>query len=112
MTDGDTADNTPLQIWDCTGTARQKWRFASDGTVRALGKCMDVQGGSRNDGAVIDLVGCDGTGAQRFRLNSADDLVDTEADKCVDVKDLGTGNGTRLQLWTCAGSDNQKWSGG
>ncbi|WP_346780019.1 RICIN domain-containing protein [Streptomyces sp. S3(2020)] len=108
--DGSTAERTPLQIWDCSGAARQRWRLASDGTVRALGMCMDVDGGSRDDGATIQLTSCNGTGAQQFRLNAAHDLVNVQADKCVDVKDLGTGNGTRVQLWTCTGSDNQKWS--
>ncbi|MEU5040499.1 RICIN domain-containing protein [Streptomyces griseorubiginosus] len=110
VTDGSTAERTPLQIWDCSGAARQSWRFASDGTVRALGKCMDVDGGSRDDGAAIQLVTCNGTGAQRFRLNAAHDLVNVQADKCVDVKDVATGNGARLQLWSCNGGGNQKWS--
>lgn len=46
---------------------------------------------------------------QRFRLNSAGDLVNIRADKCVDVKDQQTDNGARLQLWTCTGAQNQKW---
>ncbi|MGW1216763.1 ricin-type beta-trefoil lectin domain protein [Streptomyces sp. NPDC002499] len=112
VTGGSSADHTRLQIWDCTGAARQKWRFASDGTVRALGKCMDVDGGSRQDGAWIKIVECNGTGAQRFRLNAAHDLVNVQAGKCVDVTDLGTGNGAQLQLWTCTGEDNQKWGTG
>ncbi|MBK3573624.1 RICIN domain-containing protein [Streptomyces sp. MBT65] len=112
VTGGSSADNTRLQIWDCTGAARQKWKFASDGTVRALGKCMDVDGGSRADGAWIKLVACNGTGAQQFRLNAAHDLVNVQADKCVDVTDAGTGNGAVLQLWSCTGGSNQKWSTG
>ncbi|MFC8359596.1 ricin-type beta-trefoil lectin domain protein [Streptomyces griseorubiginosus] len=110
VTDGSTAERTPLQIWDCSGAARQSWRFASDGTVRALGRCMDVDGGSRDDGATVQLVTCNGTGAQQFRLNAAHDLVNVQADKCVDVKDVATGNGARLQLWSCNGGGNQKWS--
>ncbi|MFI0508395.1 ricin-type beta-trefoil lectin domain protein [Streptomyces sp. WSLK1-5] len=110
VTGGSTAERTPLQIWDCSGAARQSWRFASDGTVRALGKCMDVDGGSHDDGATVQLVSCNGSGAQRFRLNAARDLVNVQADKCVDVKDVATGNGARLQLWSCNGGGNQKWS--
>ncbi|MFE9600139.1 ricin-type beta-trefoil lectin domain protein [Streptomyces hokutonensis] len=112
VTGGKPVDHTRLQIWDCTGAARQKWRFGSDGTVRALGKCMDVDGGSRTDGAWIKLVTCNGTGAQRFRLTAAHDLVNIQADKCVDVTDAGTANGAELQLWSCTGGDNQKWSTG
>ncbi|MEV0738523.1 ricin-type beta-trefoil lectin domain protein [Streptomyces sp. NPDC050549] len=112
VTGGEPVDNTRLQIWDCTGAARQQWRFGPDGTVRALGKCMDVDGGSRTDGAWIKLVTCNGTGAQRFRLTAAHDLVNIQADKCVDVTDAGTANGAELQLWSCTGGDNQKWSTG
>ncbi|WNZ14380.1 RICIN domain-containing protein [Streptomyces sp. 11x1] len=105
-------DGTPLQIWDCNGSAQQSWRFMSDGTVRALGLCMDVAWGATGNGAVIQLATCSGNPAQQFRLNSAHDLVNPRADKCVDVKDRQTGNGTRLQLWDCNGRDHQKWSRG
>ncbi|WP_086750333.1 RICIN domain-containing protein [Streptomyces scabiei] len=102
-------DGTPLQIWDCAGTANQKWDFRGDGTVRSLGLCMDVAWGSRDDGAVIQVARCSGNPAQQFVLSTAGDLVNPQADKCVDVKDNGTGDGARLQLWTCAGTPNQKW---
>ncbi|MGH3994788.1 MAG: ricin-type beta-trefoil lectin domain protein, partial [Pseudonocardiaceae bacterium] len=37
-----TADGTAVQLYTCNGTAAQTWTVASDGTLRALGKCMDV----------------------------------------------------------------------
>ncbi|WP_405723458.1 ricin-type beta-trefoil lectin domain protein [Streptomyces sp. NBC_01537] len=101
-----------LEIMDCTGGARQTWKFMTDGTVRAMGLCMDVNGGSREDTAWVQLVTCNGTGAQQFVLNSAHDLVNTQADKCVDVTDSETANGTYLQQWTCNGGSNQKWHTG
>lgn len=107
--DGEGKDGTPLQLWDCAGSANQKWVFHDDGTVRALGLCMDVAWGSRDDGAVIQLARCSGNPAQQFVLSGAGDLVNPQADKCVDAKDSGTGNGTKLQLWTCSGTPNQKW---
>ncbi|WP_327425591.1 ricin-type beta-trefoil lectin domain protein (plasmid) [Streptomyces sp. NBC_01527] len=108
--DASTPPGTSLQIWDCMGTAAQTWRVGSAGTVRSMGKCMEVVNGSRSDGAGIRLAPCNGTGAQLFQLNAAHDLVNLRADKCVDVKD-SSANGARLQLWTCAGTDNQKWTG-
>ena len=30
----------------CNGTAAQQWTMAADGTIRALGKCLDVSGGT------------------------------------------------------------------
>ncbi|MBD9703660.1 ricin-type beta-trefoil lectin domain protein [Streptomyces sp. ID01-12c] len=102
-------DGTPLQIWDCAGSANQRWDFRGDGTVRSLGLCMDVAWGSRDDGAVIQLARCSGNPAQQFVLSTEGDLVNPQADKCVDVKDNATRNGADLQLWTCAGTPNQKW---
>ncbi|MEU9666124.1 ricin-type beta-trefoil lectin domain protein [Streptomyces bobili] len=107
--DGEGRDGTPLQIYDCSGTANQKWVFNGDGTVRSLGMCMDVAWGSREDGAVIQLARCSGNPAQQFVMSTAGDLVNPQADKCVDVKDNGTGNESKLQLWTCSGTPNQKW---
>lgn len=89
--------------------ANQKWDFRGDGTVRALGMCMDVANGSRDDGAPIQLARCSGNPAQQFVLSGEGDLVNPQADKCVDADDHGTANGTRLLLWTCAGTPNQKW---
>ncbi|MEU6069950.1 ricin-type beta-trefoil lectin domain protein [Streptomyces sp. NPDC047082] len=102
-------DGTRLQLWDCAGSANQKWDFRGDGTVRSLGMCMDVAWGSKDDGAAIQLARCSGNPAQQFVLSTAGDLVNPQANKCVDALDNGTGNGTRLQLWTCAGTPNQKW---
>ncbi|MEU0118752.1 ricin-type beta-trefoil lectin domain protein [Streptomyces bobili] len=107
--DGKGRDGTPLQIFDCSGTANQKWVFNGDGTVRSLGMCMDVAWGSREDGAVIQLARCSGNPAQQFVMSTAGDLVNPQADKCVDVKDSATGNESKLQLWTCSGTPNQKW---
>ncbi|MFF1543783.1 ricin-type beta-trefoil lectin domain protein, partial [Streptomyces sp. NPDC058291] len=102
-------DGAPLQLWDCAGSANQKWIFQSDGTVRALGLCMDVAWGSKDDGAVIQVANCSGNPAQQWVLSEYGDLVNPQANKCIDAKDNGTGNGTRLQLWTCSGTPNQKW---
>ncbi|SES34787.1 Ricin-type beta-trefoil lectin domain-containing protein [Streptomyces sp. yr375] len=102
-------DGTRLQLWDCAGSANQKWVFGKDGTVRSLGLCMDVAWGSKDDGAAIQVANCSGNPAQQFILSEHGDLVNPQANKCVDAKDNGTGNGTKLQLWTCSGTPNQKW---
>ncbi|MFB7294051.1 ricin-type beta-trefoil lectin domain protein [Actinacidiphila glaucinigra] len=103
-------DGTRLEIRDCDGRAWQKWDFRSDGTVRALGMCMDLAGAGTGNGTPIQLARCNGGWAQQISLNSAYDLVNHHADKCIDVVDKGTANGTKLQLWTCYGTSNQKWS--
>ncbi|MGW2958781.1 ricin-type beta-trefoil lectin domain protein [Streptomyces sp. NPDC001220] len=105
-------DGTRLEILDCSGAAKQKWVFQSDGTIRSLGLCMDLAWGNTANGTAIQVAKCSGNRAQLFYLSSGGDLVSSLADKCVDVTDNGTGNGTKLQLWTCAGTPNQKWHKG
>ncbi|MET7671052.1 serine/threonine protein kinase [Micromonospora luteifusca] len=107
--DGNATAGVRLQIWDCRRTAKQLWTFPADGTVRSMGKCLDVAGHSTEDGAAIQLADCTGAGSQKFTLNKAYDLVNTKADRCVDVLDQNPDNGTRLQLWQCTGNANQKW---
>ncbi|WP_141726447.1 RICIN domain-containing protein, partial [Actinacidiphila rubida] len=105
-------DGTPLAIYDCVGGSWQKVDFRSDGTARIYGLCMDIAWASKDNGAAIQLAVCNGGWAQKFKLNTSYDLVNTAIGKCVDATDSGTGNGTRLQLWSCAGTPNQKWSKG
>jgi streptogrisin C len=101
-------DGAQLQMWDCNGSAAQRWTFV-DGTIRAGGKCMDVAWGSTANGAAIQLANCSGNLAQRFVLTAAGDLVSVLANKCVDIKDWSSASGARLQIWSCAGTANQKW---
>ncbi|MER6224098.1 RICIN domain-containing protein [Streptomyces sp900105755] len=102
-------DGTRLEILDCSGAAKQKWVFQSDGTVRSLGLCMDLAWGNTANGTAVQVAKCSGNRAQLFYLSAQGDLVSALADKCVDVTDNGTANGTKLQLWTCSGTPNQKW---
>ncbi|XMN05888.1 ricin-type beta-trefoil lectin domain protein [Streptomyces griseobrunneus] len=105
-------DGQPLFMWDCNGADAQKWRFASDGTIRAKDKCLDVANANFNNGSRIQLAWCNGSAAQKFALNGAHDLVNTVVGKCVDIPNHSRGRGpeTYLILWTCTGLDNQKWS--
>ncbi|WP_435819782.1 protein kinase domain-containing protein [Micromonospora taraxaci] len=107
--DGNATAGVRLQIWDCRRTAKQLWTFPADGTVRSMGKCLDVAGHSTADGAAVLLADCSGASSQKFTLNKAYDLVNTKADRCVDVLDANPDNGARLQIWQCTGNANQKW---
>nr|WP_237331269.1 RICIN domain-containing protein [Streptomyces mexicanus] len=104
-------DGKPLQLWDCNGADAQKWRLASDGTIRSGGNaslCLDVAGASFNNGTTIQLAWCNGNIAQQFTLNERNDLVNTAVGMCVGAQ--GGDLHARIQLFTCNGQDNQKWS--
>lgn len=109
VTGGAYQSNPQLQIWTCTGGPNQQWRFYGDGTVRAFGLCMTVDGNSSANGAKIRLQTCSSSKYQQFELKSTHDLVNHNAGKCVDVLNKGTASGTPLQLWQCTGTSNQKW---
>ncbi|KUN87078.1 hypothetical protein AQJ64_07270 [Streptomyces griseoruber] len=109
--DGGTLGDTPLQIRDCSSSDRQWWQIVSeDRIIRISGKCLDVAGGSTENGAAIQLADCNGSGSQRFRLNPAHDLVNLQAHKCVEATDPRGSDRTPLRLWTCTGAQNQKWT--
>ena len=107
---GTATDGARLQMYDCNGTAAQKWTASGDGTLRALGKCMDPAGGALANGTPIQLVTCNGNPVQRFTLSAAGDLVNVSANRCVDIRDRNSANGAQLQLWDCGGTPNQKWA--
>ncbi len=52
------ANGTPVQLYDCNGTGAQAWTVGSDGTLRALGKCLGRHGqrhGGRLDRPAVGL---------------------------------------------------------
>ncbi|MEV6289483.1 lectin [Streptomyces sp. NPDC051896] len=104
------ADGTPVQLYDCNGTNAQQWTVGTDGTIRALGKCLDVTGNSTADGAKVQLWSCTGGANQKWTVTAAHDIVNPQANKCLDVTDNNSANGTRTQIWSCTGGANQKWN--
>jgi serine/threonine protein kinase len=104
---GNAATTAPVQTWDCSGAAGQRFHLGGGESVQVLGRCLQVLG--TGNGAPVGIGACTGSGAQRFNLNSSNDLVSLLVDRCVDVTDGSRSNGAALQIWDCTGSDNQKW---
>ncbi|MEJ5946428.1 family 16 glycosylhydrolase, partial [Pseudokineococcus basanitobsidens] len=90
--------------------APQQWDVRADGTIRALGKCLDAASGGTADGTRVQLWTCNGSGAQRWAVSGARDVVNVQADKCLDATGPSSADRTPLQLWTCSGQPNQKWT--
>jgi Ricin-type beta-trefoil lectin domain len=105
---GNTASGTPIQIWDCNGTAAQKWSF-TDGVLRGIaGKCLDVSGSNTANGTKIQIWDCNGTAAQKWTFVK-DSVFRGIGGKCLDVSGGNTASGTKLQLWDCNNSAAQSW---
>ena len=104
-----TANGTAVQLYDCNGTGAQSWTVGTDGTLQALGKCLDVTAArhrQRHQGPAVRL--------QRHRRPEVDRSADgttwstRSSGKCLDATGPSSANGTRLQIWDCAGTANQK----
>ncbi|MGH6656680.1 MAG: ricin-type beta-trefoil lectin domain protein, partial [Actinocrinis sp.] len=105
---GNSADGTPLDLYDCNSSAAQNWTRPGDGTVTSLGKCMDVQGGNSADGTPVDLYTCNHTASQQWTYDQQTGRLQAFG-KCLDASGGGTGNGTPLVVNTCDGATSQQW---
>ena len=103
-----TANGTPIQLWDCNGTGAQRWSRQGN-TLRALGKCMDVTSGGTANGTKVQLWDCNGTGAQLWQPQANGTLRNPQSGKCLDDPGSNTANGTQLIIWSCHGAANQVW---
>jgi alpha-L-fucosidase len=106
---GSSADETPVQLWDCNGTAAQSWTVPGDGTLRIFGKCLDIYGGAGANGSKVQLYTCNGGGNQQWAA-SGTALVNPQSGRCLDDPGFSTTNGTRLAIWDCNAGLNQQWT--
>jgi hypothetical protein len=70
------------------------------------GKCLDDSGAVTANGNKIDIWSCNGSGAQKWTLNSNRTL--SVLGGCLSDKRY-TGTGTKLVLWSCTGHRNEQW---
>ena len=95
----------------CTGSARQKWTFEGDGTIRSEGLCMDVNNNTTSPGTYVVVNTCAGKATQKF-TRSGNFIVDTGANgECVNAAGGWTAVDTPAEVWTCvAGSTDETWT--
>ncbi|OIJ69598.1 glycoside hydrolase family 16 protein [Streptomyces mangrovisoli] len=79
------------------------------GAIKGIGgMCVDVAGGSSDDGTPIQLHNCTGNDAQKWTLGS--DGTVRALGKCLDVKAASHDDGAVVQLYTCNGTSAQQWT--
>ena len=96
-------DEDSVRLSGCDGSAGQSWTLATDGTLRALGQC--VQG----SGSMVRLRGCNAGPAQQWRAGAAQSLVNSASAYCLGDPRDGTSSGTVLRAAACDQSDAQRW---
>lgn len=122
-------DAWPVQMYESNGTAAQKWvpHWNADYTVSletlaVRGKYLDVVGGGKKDGTLLQIYPGNGTDSQKFIIQQIDSdiykpssvrpfelipVLDTK--KRIDVSGGSAANGAAVQIWTANGTAAQQW---
>ena len=103
-----TANDTPIVISDCNGSAGQVWIVEPGGTLQVNGKCMDIYRDEKTSKAPLELWTCTGGANQQWQATNGT-LVNPASGKCLDDPGFNTTDGTRLEIYTCNGGLNQQW---
>lgn len=95
------------QLWDCNGTAAQKWTLQTNKTIQVSNKCLNVPNGNFANNVIVQLGDCNGSTAQQWSVLS--DGTIRISNKCLDAP--ANTSGTKLMLYDCGGAANQRWTG-
>ena len=108
----DTGGNgSAVQLWDCQSWAvDQHWYHNANGSLRTLGRCLDIVGNGTAQGTQVELWDCNGVGGQVWMQQADGSLRNPQSGRCLDSPGGATGNGTRLQIWDCNGTAAQKFA--
>ncbi|MCJ0867795.1 ricin-type beta-trefoil lectin domain protein [Streptomyces sp. AP-93] len=100
----------PVVLWDCLSSAKdQQWTHRADGTLRTLGRCLDIDRNETAPGTPVQLWDCNGGGNQVWAQQADGSLRNPRSGLCLDAPGGNTANGTRLQIWHCNGLAPQKF---
>ncbi|MFD9740600.1 GDSL-type esterase/lipase family protein [Umezawaea sp. NPDC059074] len=106
-------EGTAIELTDCADSANQRWTrvtAAPEGTLRALGGCLDVKSSGTANRTAVHWWTCNGTGAQRWVPDARGGLVNPQSGRCLDLPGGASANGTRLQIYDCNGTAAQRWT--
>ncbi|WMX46665.1 ricin-type beta-trefoil lectin domain protein [Streptomyces roseicoloratus] len=117
------ANGTPVQMWECNGGDAQRWTYNGYKLRAANGKCLDLAGNKAANGTKLQVWDCLDIPGQRWHMSPSGglrhmtDLNDRSRDVCIDNFDGRTANGGAVVAWACGSEDrrdapNQNWAWG
>ena len=106
---GNSANGTPVQSYDCNGSAAQQWTSYTDGSLRILGKCLDATGAGTANGTAVTLWDCHGGSNQQWQPHDGA-YRNPISGRCLDIPGANTANGVQVALWNCNFGNQQTWS--
>jgi hypothetical protein len=97
-----TANGNKIDAYTCNGSPAQAWTVEPDGTIRVLGKCLAVRGGSTAAGTPLQLWSClPGDSAEQWqwsRYGTGTPVVNPWSNLGVTDPGDSTAKGTRLDI--------------
>ncbi|KUL40871.1 ricin-type beta-trefoil lectin domain protein [Streptomyces regalis] len=104
--------------WTYDGQVETITGFGENGSGAWLGlanKCLDLSGSSTTAGTALQLYSCNGSKAQKLRIDSASSADPATGalkvlGKCVVPSGGGTANGTAIVIADCTGAAGQQWT--
>jgi predicted alpha-1,2-mannosidase len=105
--DGSTTNLNPIVTGTCSSSSSDDWTIEPDGTIRVLGRCLDVYHSGTTNQTPIDLYTCNNTGSQQWQIESDGALVNPESGKCLDTPSTP---GAQLQIDACDQAADQDWT--
>jgi Ricin-type beta-trefoil lectin domain len=104
-----TKDGAKVQVWNCNGSAQQKWKIEGNTIKSIVDQCLDVHRPDiLNDGGKVQTWGCNGSLQQRWKIEG--NTIRNGVDQCLDVHIPDQRkNGGKVQTWGCNGSIQQTW---
>jgi Ricin-type beta-trefoil lectin domain len=112
--DGATKNGTQIQIAGCNGRASERWTMEPDNTLRINGKCLDVAGRSKLDGAKVQLYTCntnaETNASQHWSIGPGGELFNQNSDRCAADPGNSTVSGTGLVQQDCYGEAGEIWA--
>ncbi len=104
-------NGSDVQLWDCQSSAvDQHWFHQTNGSLRTLGRCLDIVGNGTANGVRVQLWDCNGNANQVWAQQADGSLRNPQSGRCLDSPGGSTANGARLQIWDCNGSAAQKFA--
>jgi beta-glucanase (GH16 family) len=89
----------------CDSSDGQYWSTYSDGTLRALGGCLDVSASKRAAGTAVVWYPCTGANSQVWQPQAGGELYNPHSGLCL----TSPGNAARLDITPCTGAPQQQW---
>jgi hypothetical protein len=106
--EGGVRQGNGLIVYRCSGGDNQRFSFTRNGEIRVGNMCLDVDGGSQNDGARVLAWQCSGGPNQRW-IRSGNQIRSQMNGKCLDIRDGNARPGQQVLMWRCSGGANQRW---